>query len=300
MSDMDSLDQMIEADAGDTGGESDGFDWTFSDADDAPVGETSNGQNPAETQAPSETPKEVAANPQVAQGEQGGVQPQGPGQGGENQQAQQVQVPAQEQVAPQAQPVQQEAGVQIPQVSLEDLGRQYETQLAQYYAFSEQDAIAFNADPAQAIPALAARLHRTVFDELTKYLGAVMRENVPLLVRQVQYQDTAASTQSSEFFKTWPELKGKEQLIQELGRVYRQKSPDTPFSEFVKQVGAMAWITLGMPMDQVAARLAGGQVASTPNRTVERIPPSGTAPGAVTPQRNEGNPWDFVLDFERG
>jgi hypothetical protein len=60
------------------------------------------------------------------------------------------------------------------------------------------------------------------------------------------------------FFSKWPELKGQEKLIVEAGKVWRTQNPSAPYEQFVEKVGSQVWIALGKPVDQLVAKLSGG------------------------------------------
>jgi hypothetical protein len=98
-------------------------------------------------------------------------------------------IPTETQVQTQVQPEPQQQilpQTELPKQSKEELATAYEQQLAQYYSLTEEDAIAFTAEPAKFLPALAARLHRSIFDQMQSFVAGVLQHNLPLMISHHQ------------------------------------------------------------------------------------------------------------------
>lgn len=195
-------------------------------------------------------------------------------------QQQQQQSPAtvQEQPAQQAQsptPEQQRAQ--------QDAAREtWRTGLVNNYALSEDEAALFVSDPGRALPQLAANLHMRVMDNMAEY----MRQVLPDMMEQQTRQSTALAEGRTAFFDAWPELKGHEGLISQIGLSWRQLNPSATREQFIEQVGPMVWNAAKLSLSDLVNRNTGGgqqqqQQQSKPQTSGYQPVPSGTGPGTM-------------------
>ena len=145
---------------------------------------------------------------------------------------QQEEIPEPEQAA--AEPAKEEAEpepepepVKVPtREELEGMYEQFRTdslpQLEKLYEMDEETAAAFDENPHQVLPKIAARLH---FDAMMSTYNAVTAA-MPSLVGQVVKAMETANSAESAFYDAWPDLKSaKPEVVQTAVRSYRQANP---------------------------------------------------------------------------
>lgn len=159
---------------------------------------------------------------------------------------------------------------------------QYMQQLQGLYQFDEQTALKLQTEPEKVLPALAAKLH---LDVMKTVMGQV-RGMLPQML-EVQTQSSALETKAKEqFFSAWPELKGYDKQVMEVGRMFRQINPSAPAEEAVKRIGEIAMATLGM---QRAAQ----QQAPAPAAPNAAFRPA--APGRTAAPQAPAGMWEDLL-----
>jgi hypothetical protein len=142
---------------------------------------------------------------------------------------------------------------QQPQFTPEQIAaaeQAYMQQLASFYTFNEDDAVRVQTEPEKVLPQLAARLHMDVM----KNVMAQMQAAVPQMIQQMQAVNTREQSAQELFYKAWPELKGFDQQVLQVGRMFRQMNPNASPDEAVKRIGEIALATLGMQRQQAQAQ----------------------------------------------
>jgi hypothetical protein len=180
-------------------------------------------------------------------------------------------------VAPEVQPQQQLTPEQVREAE-----NAYVTQLANLYRFDEETALKLQTEPENVLPALAAKVH---LDVMKTVLGQVRSLLPQLMQTQAQANEREVGAKS-QFFGAWPELKGFESQVLEVGKMYRQMNPTAPADEAIKRIGETAMAALGLQRKQVDTTASSVQTAPA-------YRPS--APGRVTAPASSPTEWDELL-----
>lgn len=122
----------------------------------------------------------------------------------------------------------------------------YVAQLERLYQFDEDTALKLQTEPEKVLPALAAKLHLDVM----KTVLAQVQGMIPTVLEKQTVAAKREQEAESMFFTTWPELRGYDKQIMEVGRMYRQLNPNAPAEEAVKRIGEITMATLGMTRAQ--------------------------------------------------
>lgn len=164
--------------------------------------------------------------------------------------------PAAAEVQPQGQPQTPEQR----QAAFEEFRRAWGQQLTESYQLSQEQAELVMSDPGRVIPAMAADIHMRVTDNLMQ----LVRQAMPDLVAQQIRQNSSMEENTNLFFTEWPELKGKEATVMQIGSVWRQQNPTASREDFIKHVGALAWNAAGLSLQDLIGRQSGGVKAPQP------------------------------------
>lgn len=284
------------SDAGSTGGGDSGINWgeMFADADDsAPSSEPSSQSvesQPGVTEQAAPVPaatdsgpvaavpaQQPPVTPQSDQGQPTAAQQPEPGKAPEQQQPQQPQRSAAEIEAERA---------QARQVWVDELTKSY--------ALSDEQATMFLTNPGQIFPQMAADMHVRVMENTMQFL----RQSLPEMLDQQMRANAARTEGENLFFSEWPELRGKEALVAQIGQTWRQNNPMATREEFIKQVGALAWSAAGLTVQDLLQR---GQKAE-PVPAAPAAPAGGYSPapqqtGATMPSAApSNNPFAQIAD----
>ena len=160
----------------------------------------------------------------------------------------------------------------------------YMGQLANLYTFDEETALKLQTEPEKVLPVLAAKLHmdvmKTVLAQVNGMLPQVMQQQTQVVERNSKAQEL--------FFGQWPELKGYEKQVLEVGRMFRQINPQANTQEAVQKIGETTLAALGL------------QRAQAGNPPPTQIPPQQgfrpSVPGRVNAPARSLTEWETLLD----
>lgn len=224
------------------------------------------GEAPASTPPVAETPKpedqsqkptdQKPADPQPAPAEALGEQP-----GGE------VKVPSES---------------DIQQTYLNWRGQSEELLATQYYGLTPEVQAELELEPAKVIPRLMAKVY---LDAMTASIGQ-MTMHFPRLVRLVNEQMAKENESENEFFKAWPQLKGKEEDIHRFGKAWRQLNPAASAQDFVNEVGAGVMVALRLDPTK-----RGAETQVPTGRTPAFVPGIGAPPRSPGKSPSGDNPF---------
>lgn len=250
--------------AGDSGGESSGIDWggMFEDNDSpAPESEPKGSEtvaSPATAEVPAPTAPAAPAQPEAA----AAVPPVTPPVTAE--------VPQQPATVQAPEPAQPQQTQQERDAAIAQARQAWRGQLAQQYQLSEEQATGLLTDPGKVLPEIAADLHVSVLENTMQAL----RQILPDMIVQQQRQTVSLEEGQRAFYEAWPELKGKEAVVMQMGAIWRQANPQATREEFIKQVGPLAWNAAGLSLSDLVNRGGGSQ--STPPQAP--VPQGGYSP----------------------
>lgn len=120
--------------------------------------------------------------------------------------------------------------------------RAYAAQLENLYRFDEETALKLQTEPEKVLPALAAKLHLDVMKTVMAQMRGVLPQMLQTQTAEME-RDTSAKQQ---FFGAWPELKGYEQQVLQVGMMFRQLNPKATAEEAVQRIGELAMTSLGL------------------------------------------------------
>mgnify|MGYP003507556894 CR=1 FL=1 len=180
-----------------------------------------------------------------------------------------------------------------PAVAPADFAKQREEWLAgleQSYAMTEDEGVELLRAPEKVLPKLAARVQLNIMDQLVQTVAHML----PQFVDGHLNQQKASEENRTAFFKEWPDLNKPEyqDTLTRIAVTYRQQNPDATKEKAVKEIGAIAAITLGV----VPAGLAQPTTPSSPQPPAFRpVMPGGGGRPATAPVTNEftqlANEW---------
>lgn len=250
-------------------GEANPWASLLDDSDDSP---------PVEPQPPAPAATEPPTQPQGAPAEppqQQAATPQEPGQLEQQATDQQQQQETQE---PQQPTPEQRAQAE----------QQFVAQLEKLYQFTPETAALLQTEPEKVLPNLAARLHMDVY----KTVMAQMQGMVPQMVAQLTDFNTRETQAKNLLFSKWPELKGHENEVMEVGRMFRKVNPKADAETAVQRIGELTMAALGL----TRAAPQGGPATPPAAPQAPAYQPAGVGHAASVPaQKNE---WVELIESE--
>lgn len=175
-------------------------------------------------------------------------------------------------------PVQSQAEIQAAQQARR---QEYVTQVQKGYTFTEQEALELNANPAAALPKLAAKMH---VDMLESAVHGIMMQ-VPQVLENLLVQRETTRRNEDEFYAAWPMIDRKNPehraAVNGILGALVQRNPSIARAEAMKQTGAAALVALGIPYAPPAAAPQAPVVPGQPQVPV--APPAAAAPPAIPP-----------------
>lgn len=198
--------------------------------------------------------------------------------------------------APEAQPeTPTPEAAEVPQLTPEqqaELTRQWQEyqakqqqELENFYAIDEESALALATEPEKVLPKLAAQLHMSVMQQVQ----AQIVQQMPQLLTGVQDRNVRETKAKDEFFSAWPELKGKEQEVLQMGVMFRQLNPKATPQEAVARIGEMTMNALGL-------KRAASPAQNTPPAAPAPFRPAGGPSAARPTSAPQKSSWDDLLD----
>lgn len=139
---------------------------------------------------------------------------------------------------------------QLSEAQRQELRGQAIMQLTQQYALSDEDANAFDTNPAEVLPKLAANLHLQVYENV---VNSIM-QRLPGALEGVIKSREVTTQREEEFFGRWPELREYKDQVSQLAYMWRQMNPKASSAKAREEIGKVAMAALGLsPQTSVAA-----------------------------------------------
>lgn len=181
------------------------------------------------------------------------------------------------------------------------------------YKMTPEQLNALQTEPEKVLPDLAAKVHVQVVNSLTRMFA----EQMPVYVHGMLNAKSAADRDENDFYGAHPHLRRDNpahvNTVLQAARAFRTLNPHSPKSEFVKWVGAMASMQLGIANGQggAAPPAPNGQVAAphvpqapavvTPGPIVRQtgaaFVPAGAHNAPPAPRAPDPNPWARLTDL---
>lgn len=161
-----------------------------------------------------------------------------------------------------------------------------QTELANLYSFTDEEAEAFTEDPVKALPTLVAKAHLNVFESLIQSLGA----QLPNAVQEVVLRMEAGKTSEEAFYSMWPKLKSPEHqdTVFRMTQAYRRANPAASLEQAIREVGAAAMVALRIPFEESVKPVA--PVALPPHQ------PMAATPARVAPRATSNNEFEQISE----
>jgi hypothetical protein len=157
--------------------------------------------------------------------------------------------------------------------------RQFEDQLVQRYALSEDDATSIIAEPEKTLPKLLAKAHMSVVEDTMQWVQA----NFGRMVEGVTRQQTVIQESVSKFYKEFPELVGDDKgpTVARILQGVRAANPNATTEQVIREGGIAALVALRIPLPE---RLTKQHTADLPTQRPvvgTHTPPGGSGPAPV-------------------
>jgi len=162
----------------------------------------------------------------------------------------------------------------------------YAAQLVNLYQFDEDTALRLQTEPEKVLPALAAKLHLDVM----KTVMAQVQGILPQAMERTQQASRRETEAKDMFFGAWPELKGSEQQVMQIGAMFRQMNPDADPQTAVQRIGELAMVALGR--QRTPAPQSQQQNSGQPR------PFRPASPGQVSAPLRTPNEWETIINVD--
>ena len=154
-------------------------------------------------------------------------------------------------------------------------------QYAQKYAMTEDEGVQFINAPHEEAPKLASRVMADAVETVYNTMAAVL----PGLIEQGIQTYSTKRRAEKVFLDRWPKLREKPEFVQTYQRIaelHKQRNPKADFNQFAQEVGASAYLALGLKPDPVVPGGNGqaGAVQVTP--AAEPFTPAQPGAGTAT------------------
>ena len=137
-------------------------------------------------------------------------------------------------------------------------------------------------DPSQIVKHIPELMSRVYMDAVEASVNA-MHQLLPQILDKHYSTKQTMDKNENDFFNAWPDLKEQKASVEQIAHIYRQLNPTKSKEDFIKEVGAIAMVQLGIqPKASSTAPVA--QVIPP-----HRPPGVGGAPRAVGQPANSGN-----------
>lgn len=207
------------------------------------------------------------------------AQPETPAQPVE-QQAATPEEPVQPEVTAPEQPAQQPLTAEQAQQARQA----YMSQLEGLYKFDEDTALRLQTEPENVLPALAARLHVDVLDNVMRQMQGL----VPAMLQNVTQTNEREAQARTSFYGRFPELAKHEAEVLKIGQMFRAANPNADPETAIQRIGDMTMYALGLKREAPAAVLQQPAQSSAPFRP--------SAPGRTGAPQTPPNEWTELIE----
>ncbi len=158
--------------------------------------------------------------------------------------------------------------------------------LTEGYQLSEEQSAEMVTDPGKVLPTIAAEMHVRMMENTMQLMNQVL----PNMVQQAIHVKEMNQKGDESFYAAWPELRGHEELVLQAGEFWRSKNPTASQEEFIKHVGAMAWNSAGLKLEDLVNRGSETQQPAAPAQPQGGYSPAPqSSPAAPAPTPGDSN-----------
>ncbi len=197
-----------------------------------------------------------------------------------------------------------EAPEATPEVTQEEYNEQVQSarekateELVTKFQLTEDQADDLVSDPNSVLPQLLANMYLDLFTNVMQG----MHSQLPNMIQGVVSTTERESKQKNAFFTAWPQLNKAEHMktVKRVGDNYSALNPKASRDDFIREVGAQAWVALRLPIEELLAHTGGGQaITQAENVTQLRSPasPGNATKAGVAPVKAVGNSFEMLAD----
>lgn len=160
--------------------------------------------------------------------------------------------------------------------------QEWRTSLQAAYAVPDEMVEQLRVEPEKALPLLAATLHENIFNGVVGFMNNFFQNQLPGMLQNMTTQQETQRTGTQKFYEAYPELQEHHQLVNAVAKDWMGRNPQATLDDFIKNVGAAAWVQAGLPLDQLMAKMSGETPAPAP-KPKPTIGLSPNEPGGSTP-----------------
>lgn len=159
-----------------------------------------------------------------------------------------------------------------------------ETLQSKDYALSQEDALAFVAEPETALPRFAAQLHMRVMQDVGSAIRAAL-STVPSMMQALVTEQTRDQEARKEFYGEWPGLEKHHETVLQVMQLVRNAQPNATKQQVITTTGTLIAMQLGVDPAQLRGSSAQPAQGTPPVQPQYSAPPQ---PAGVGSARNVG------------
>lgn len=161
--------------------------------------------------------------------------------------------------------------------------------LVKSYELPEDMAVKLQTEPENVLPYLAARVHQN----LARQLSQAMEQLMPQFVHSYNEGNKAETAARSAFETRWPELKGMDKEVLEVGALFRRLNPKASAEEAIERIGSIVVQAKGMA---VAGKPVGIPATAAAPKPAVFTPAGGGSTSRASAPAPETNEFSRMAD----
>lgn len=182
-----------------------------------------------------------------------------------------------------------------------DLREKSKQDLLTRYKLPEDMVTKLGVDTAETLQELLPQMAAEMYLDLFEGIWSTMTSQLPALVQGQLQVGKDEQSKKDVFYTAWPQLNKPEyeDTINRVASSYRSLHRDASRDEFIKEVGAQAWVALRLPISELVA-LTGGTTETSPPAVPSHQPanPGSTKPTLVKKDENPYTKLSIEFDEE--
>lgn len=184
-----------------------------------------------------------------------------------------------------------------------DLREKSRQDLLTRYRLSTDMVTKLGVDTAETLQELLPQMAAEMYLDLFEGIWSTMTSQLPNLVQGQLQVGKDEQSKKDVFYGAWPQLNKPEyeDTINRVASSYRSLYPSASRDEFIKEVGAQAWVALRLPIGELVA-LTGGTVESPSSQPAvsshQPANPGGSKPTLVKKDENPYTKLSIEFDEE--
>jgi len=171
-------------------------------------------------------------------------------------------------------------------------------EVEQQFQLTEDEADDLVSDPNSVLPKMMAKVYLDLFTSVMQG----MQQQLPNMITNVVKSEEQVVARKTAFYDAWPQLNKAEHLetIRRVGATYAQMNPKATQEDFIKEVGAQAWVALRLPLNELLQHTQAAPVVEPviPVTTGNRTPagPGSASVKNTQPTPKQKNEFEILAD----